>query len=79
MILSASAQKANVGLVCEEPMCSLDIDWPGAECAAHGGATVRAHMARVGDPVSEGVDLHAGLLLFVHGCKPLEENTPALF
>lgn len=47
-------------------MCSLVIDWPGAEHAAFDGATVRAHTIRVGDPVSGGVGLHAGLPSFVH-------------
>lgn len=40
--------------------------------------TVRAH-TWVDDPVSGGVDVHVGLLSFVHVCEPLEENVPNLF
>lgn len=35
MTLSPAAQEANVGLVCEASMCSLSIDWPGAEWGDH--------------------------------------------
>lgn len=60
MTLSPSVQKANVGFVCEVPLCSLGIDWPGAECAVRGRVTMPAHAARAADPVSGGADRPGG-------------------
>lgn len=71
MILSSTVQKANVGFVCEELMCSLGIDRPGAVRAAGRGAIGHAHAAQVDGPVSGGVDPHVGLLSFMPLCKPL--------
>lgn len=74
MILSPSAQKPNVGLACEGPVCSLGTDWPGAKRAAHGSTTLHAHAAQEDDCVSGGVDRRGGLLSFMHVCEPLEEE-----
>ena len=49
-----------MGFVCEEPLCSLGIVGPGAECAVCGRVMVPAHAAWAPDHVSGGVDRPGG-------------------
>lgn len=55
-----------MGFVCEEPLCSLGIVGPGAECAVCGRVMVPVHAAWAPDPVSGGVDRPGGG--FCHSC-----------